>query len=242
MLDGKVAVIYGAGAIGSTVAGAFAAAGARVRLAARTRSTLDAVAGDIRAAGGDVGVDVVDALDPVAVRDHADRVAAEAGRIDVCFNLIGHGDVHGTPLLEMDVEDFARPVESIVRSTFHTAQATARHMVERGSGVILFFGGTGEPPREYRVGGTLVAFDAQETMRRQLAAELGPHGVRAITIVTHGIPATGDAAAEGYADATMIGRAATYDDVGDVAVFAASDRARMMTAATLNITGGAVID
>jgi 3-oxoacyl-[acyl-carrier protein] reductase len=41
---------------------------------------------------------------------------------------------------------------------------------------------------------------------------------------------------------TLIGRAATYDHVGRVAVFAASDEARMMSAATLNISGGAVID
>jgi 3-oxoacyl-[acyl-carrier protein] reductase len=40
----------------------------------------------------------------------------------------------------------------------------------------------------------------------------------------------------------MIGRAATCADVGSVAVFAASDQARMMTAATVNISGGAVID
>jgi 3-oxoacyl-[acyl-carrier protein] reductase len=213
-----------------------------VHLAGRTRSALDAVADAIRAAGGEAHTDVVDALDPVAVREHADRVASETGRLDVSFNLIGHGDVHGTALIDMDVEDFARPIESIVRSTFHTAQAAARHMVPQGSGVILFFGGTGDPPRDYRVGGTLVAFDAQESMRRQLATELGPQGVRAITIVTNGIPANDDPAAPGYADDTLTGRAAIHEDVGRVAVFAASDHARTMTAATLNISGGAVLD
>lgn len=242
MLEGKVAVIYGAGAIGAAVARAFGGAGARVHLGGRTQATLEAVASDVRSGGAEVHTHVVDAHDPVAVRRHVDRVAAEAGRIDICFNLIGHGDVHGTPLIDMDVEDFARPIESIVRSNFLTAQATARHMVRQGSGVILFFGGTGEPPRDYRVGGTLVAFDAQETMRRQLATELGPDGVRAITIVTNGIAATGDPADPALAGQTLIGRAATYDDVGRVAVFAASDEARMMTAATLNISGGAVID
>ena len=40
----------------------------------------------------------------------------------------------------------------------------------------------------------------------------------------------------------MIGRAADYDDVGNVAVFAASDQSRMMTAATVNISGGSVLD
>jgi 3-oxoacyl-[acyl-carrier protein] reductase len=247
MLQGKVAVIYGAGSIGSTVAKAFAAAGAQVHLAGRTQATLDAVASEIRAAGGDAHTAVVDALDPAAVRQHADRVAAEAGHIDICFNLIGHGDVHGTPLIDMDVEDFARPIESIVRSTFITSQATARHMVRQGSGVILIFGGEGEPMRDYSLGGTLVAFHAQETIRRQLACELGPQGVRVITVVTGGIPETiGDdvdpAVVQGIVDATMIGKAATYKDVGNVAVFAASDQARMMTAATLNISGGSVID
>jgi 3-oxoacyl-[acyl-carrier protein] reductase len=187
-------VIYGPGSNGSTVARVFADAGAQVHLAGRTKPTLDAAADGIRAAGGEVRTRIVDALDPIAVREHADRVAADAGRIDICFNLISHGDVHGTALIDMDVEDFARPVESMVRSTFITAQATGRHMVQQGSGLILFFGETGETPRGYRVGGTMVAFDAQETLRRQLATELGPHGVRAITIVTHGIPESGDPA------------------------------------------------
>ena len=91
------------------------------------------------------------------------------------------------------------------------------------------------------------AATSQETIRRQLACELGPHGVRVITIVTGGIPETIGAdvdpgIAQGIVDATMIGRAATYEDLGRVAVLAASDHARMMTAATLNISGGAVID
>lgn len=68
-----------------------------------------------------------------------------------------------------------------------------------------------------------------------------------ITIITGGIPETldGDAdpgIAQSITEATIIGRAATYEDVGNVAVFAASDQARMMTAATLNISGGSVID
>jgi 3-oxoacyl-[acyl-carrier protein] reductase len=247
MLNGKVAIVYGAGAIGSTVAKAFAAAGADVQLASRSGDRLEKVAREIRESGGNVETAVVDALDPESVGAHADRVAAEAGRIDICFNLISHGDVHGTPLIEMDLEDFVRPIDSIVRSTFLTAQATARHMIRQGEGVILIFGGEGEPMRDYYLGGTLVAFHAQETIRRQLAAELGPKGVRVVTIITGGIPETiGDEAdpaiAQGIVEATMIGKAATYEDVGRVAVFAASDQARMMTAATLNISGGSVID
>jgi 3-oxoacyl-[acyl-carrier protein] reductase len=109
VLENKVAVVYGAGSIGSAVAKAFAAAGAQVHLASRTKATLDALAGAISAGGGKVHTETVDALDPTSVREHADRVAAEAGRIDICFNLIGHGDVHGTPLIEPSLPHPTKP-------------------------------------------------------------------------------------------------------------------------------------
>jgi NAD(P)-dependent dehydrogenase (short-subunit alcohol dehydrogenase family) len=44
------------------------------------------------------------------------------------------------------------------------------------------------------------------------------------------------------AAAGLVGRAGTFEDVANAAVFAASDRARIMTGATLNISGGAIID
>jgi short chain dehydrogenase len=68
LLEGKVAVIYGAGGpIGGAVARTFAREGARVFLAGRTKEKLDAVAEDIRANGGVTETAVVDALDAQAV-------------------------------------------------------------------------------------------------------------------------------------------------------------------------------
>jgi NAD(P)-dependent dehydrogenase (short-subunit alcohol dehydrogenase family) len=250
LLEGKSAVVYGgAGAIGSAVARAFAREGARVFLAGRTLAKLDAVAAEIRAAGGAVETAELDALDGSAVDAHADAVAAAAGGVDVSFNLITHGDVQGTPLLEMDVEDYLRPVVTAVRTTFLTARAAGRHMIRGGGGAILIFGGTGDPLRGYSLGGLQVAFDALESMRRQLSSELGPHGVRVVTLRTGGIPETipggfagRDRIVGDIESATMLGRAATLEDVGDVAAFVASDRARSMTAATANISCGALID
>src|SRR5689334_16630268 len=99
LLDGKCAIIYGAGGgIGGGVARTFAREGARVFLAGRTRPPLDAVAAEITAAGGTASVAVVDALDEPAVDAHVQVVIAAAGRVDVSFNLISRGDVQGTPL------------------------------------------------------------------------------------------------------------------------------------------------
>jgi 3-oxoacyl-[acyl-carrier protein] reductase len=249
LLDGKNAVIYGGGAVGSAVARAFAREGATIHLAARSEGPLQAVADCIRTAGGRAETAVVDALDERAVDEHADAVAARAGSLDISFNLISHGVVQGTPMAEMAVDDYTGPVAVQVRTTFLTWRAAARHMVRQGGGVILALGGAGPPFRGASLGALQTGFHAVEAMRRQLASELGRAGVRVVTLRTGGIPESIPAGfpgteqiAQSMADATMLGRAATLDDVGNVAAFVASDRARSMTAATANISAGTLLD
>jgi 3-oxoacyl-[acyl-carrier protein] reductase len=242
LLNDKHAVVYGGGAIGGAVARAFGREGAHVFLAGRTRAKLETVADDIRAAGGQAETAVVDALDAAAVTAHADAV----GRIDISFNAITHNDVQGTPMAEMDVEDYLSPIVNGVRTNFLTYRAAARHMIPNGGGVIINFGGSGDPLRGYNLGGLQAGFEAIESMRKQFSSENGRHGIRVVTIRTGGIP---ESIPEGYesvkqdiADATMLGRAATLEEVGQVAAFVASDRARSMTAATVNVSAGALID
>lgn len=250
LLEKKTAVIYGGGgSIGGAVARAFAREGARVFLAGRTLARLEEVAREIRAAGGLAETAQVDALDERAVDAHADAVAARAGGIDISFNLISHGDVQGTPLVEMALDDFERPVITALRTMFLTSRAAARHMIRQGSGVIMVFGGYGDPMPGYNLGGLQVAFQAMEALRRSLAGELGPHGIRVVTLQTGGVPESISEGFEGREQITeateqrtMLKRAATLDDVGNVAAFAASDWARTMTATKLNITAGAQVD
>ena len=140
-----------------------------------------------------------------------------------------------------------RPVEVTTRAMFITARAAARHMVKQGSGVILAFGGYGDPFPN--LGGLQVSFQACEALRRALSVELGPHGVRVVTLQTNGIPETITSSAEfrtqienGIVANTMLRRAATLEDVGNAAVFAASDWARTVTASKINITCGGFVD
>jgi 3-oxoacyl-[acyl-carrier protein] reductase len=103
--------------------------------------------------------------------------------------------------------------------------------------------------RDYYLGGTQVAFDAIETMRRQLSVELGPHGIRFVTLASGGVPESFPEGFEGRErivemidGQTLLGRAATLEDVGNAAAFAASDQARTLTAAIVNVSCGALID
>jgi 3-oxoacyl-[acyl-carrier protein] reductase len=257
LLEGKNAVIYGGGGkVGGAVARAFAREGARVFLAGRTLESLEEVAQEICFAGGVAETARVDALDERAVNEHADAVAEKAGGLDISFNLISYQDVQGTPLAQMPLEEFERPLKTAVRTQFLTARAAARHMISQGSGVILTFGGAGgrDPIRDYTsggfqvyLGGFQIALGAIDVLRRQLAVELGPHGIRVVTLQSGGVPETTredwrEAITQSFVDTSMLKRAETLEDVGNVAAFAASDLARTMTATAINITCGRVAD
>jgi 3-oxoacyl-[acyl-carrier protein] reductase len=258
LLENKNAVIYGGGgSVGGAVARAFAREGAKVFLAGRTLATLDAVAEDIRAAGGVAEAAEVDALDERAVDGHADAIA-RAGGIDVSFNAIGHGDVHGTPLIDLPLDDFARPVTTAITSLFLTARAAARQMAQRKSGVIMAITATTARKSYSNVGGTGVAFDAIESLCRQWACELGPLGVRVVWLQTTGILDAISETVDVFPDygtgrgmtrdefiawlegETMLKRLTSLEDVANAAAFIASDRARGMTASAANLTGGSI--
>ena len=121
-------------------------------------------------------------------------------------------------------------------------------MVTRRTGVILHFGGGG-PQTLPGLGGFKVALDAIESLRRQWACELGQYGIRVVTLKTGGVPESisdsfphKDAIAASIAQGTLLGRAATLDDVGNVAAFVASDQARTLTGTEVNISCGALMD
>src|SRR5689334_20616098 len=117
LLENKVAVIYGGGAISGAVATAFSREGARIFLAGRNQSKLDQAARAVRAQGGSVDTAVVDAFDEQAVNRYVDAVVVQAGQIDISFNLISTGDVQ-QPLMEITVDDFLQPIINTMRAHF----------------------------------------------------------------------------------------------------------------------------
>jgi NAD(P)-dependent dehydrogenase (short-subunit alcohol dehydrogenase family) len=255
LLEDRTAIVYGGGgAIGAAVAGGFAREGARVYLAGRNIAALDVTARTIRAAGGVAEPAIVDALDLAAVESHAAAVARQSGGIDIVFNAISNDDLQGIPLIDMDFEDFMLPITKSMTAHYNISTAVARQMMTRGRGVILAMGGGREAIPN--LGGAHVAWAALAGLCRQLAAELGPHGIRVAWLLSPGSPdpssTYGNVRTEArtpdvrpddpFASATLLKRRPTYDDVANVAVFLASDWAATMTATEVNITGGSVVD
>lgn len=255
LLENKTAIVYGAGGgIGGGVARAFAQEGATVFLAGRTTASLEAVAADIKAAGGAAEVAVVDALDERAVDEHVGHVVAKSGHVDVSFNLISRGDVQQIPLVDMAAADLLRAVTNGLASNFITARAAARQMIKQGSGVILHLNSGSAKGTMPLMGSTGPADASTETFMRYLAAEVGPSGVRVVGIYTAGVTDTltrekiakvggGDGIDPAdiermIAGMAMLRRAPKVAQVADTAVFLASDRAGGITGTIVNVTCG----
>ena len=257
LLDNKNVIIYGAGgSIGGAVAKEFAREGASVFLTGRNRENLETVAKEITAAGGSAEVAVVDALDEEAVEEHARAVADQAGSVDVSFNLVTRGDVQGIPLVEITTTDFVRPVTTGLTTTFITARAAARRMVEQGSGVILALDSGSAHGSTRMMGGTGPADAAIDALVRNLAAEIGPRGVRVVGIWTAGLPETfsreklaavdskfqDEAAFQGLIEnldqMRMTRRSPRLAEVAATAAFLASEKAGAITGTFVNVTSG----
>jgi NAD(P)-dependent dehydrogenase (short-subunit alcohol dehydrogenase family) len=235
LLDGKVAVIYGAaGGVGTAVAKAFAREGATVFLAGRTENTLNPIAREISNAGGTADVSKVDALSSESVEAHLQKVVAKTGKLDVSFNLIGTGVAMGSKLTELSDQRFADAA---------------------------FLGLTAPVARLPRpnMGGFSVQGAAIEALCRQLALEVGPRGVRVVCLRTGGTPdnpvlqavfthlaklrgTTFQAIADSEAQNTALKRAPLLPEVANAAVLIASDYASAITATTVNASSGELVD
>ena len=262
MLKDKVAVIYGAGgAIGSAVARAFASEGAELFLTGRHLAPVESVAKEVVTAGGSAEAAEVDALDEQAVDKHLQSVTDKAGRVDISFNAVGipNAKILGVPLIELDVEQFSLPITTLVTSYLLTARLAARHMVPNRSGVIMTVTATHSRTGIPLVGGYGPAQAAKEALTRDLSAELAPQGIRVVGLRPYAMPETPTikdafeprAKASGMtweqwqemlASTTHPRRLMTLEEMANMAVFIASDKASGMTGTTVNLTMGRLDD
>ncbi|PAP76439.1 SDR family NAD(P)-dependent oxidoreductase [Rubrivirga marina] len=167
--------------IGAATAEAFAAAGHRVALVARSAEALDAVAERCRQWEGDAEPFVCDVTDADAVGEMAEAVVAWAGVPDVVVNNAGLFEPGG--LLETSPEAFRRQLEVNVVSAFLVTRALVGGMLDRGSGRILMMGSVASV-RGYP-GGTAygAAKHALLGLARSLREEIKGTGVSVTTLL-----------------------------------------------------------
>ncbi len=230
-----------------------------VFLAGRTPETTKALAEEITSAGGLAEASRVDALDPVSVEEHLQRIVDGKGKLDVSYNLISTGVAMGSQLAQLSISQFDRAAFTRAKSCFITSTAAARIMQKQKSGVILgITAGNGRLPVQ-ETGGFSVANAAIEAMLKQLAMEVGPHGVRVVCLRTGATPenpalqevyallakargTTKEQVERSEADHTALKRSPFVAEVANAAVIIASDYASAITATPVNASCGEMVD
>ncbi|MEV0390236.1 SDR family oxidoreductase [Nonomuraea sp. NPDC050643] len=253
LLEGKVAVVTGAGpGLGRTLAALLSEEGAEVVVAARTAAVIDRIAAEVPGVVP-VPADVTRIDD---VRRLAGTVIERFGRVDVLVNAAFPGS-HRRNVLDMsagDLEGWRKAVETGGYGTLLACRFIAPHMVARRSGSIVnltsMSSRTGYAGRSDYAAGKAAA----HLLSHCLADELGPYGVRVNCVAPGWIASEvleewmrARAAAEGVTfedvlardlSAMALRRIATEEDVARAVIYLASDHAKAVTGATVDVNGG----
>lgn len=256
LLSSKNALVFAAtGAIGSEVARKFAREGAQVWLSGRRTDALDSLVSQIAAEGGCAKADVVDATDPRAVHDYIARVAAIAGSVDVVFNAIGGHPAdlgYPEPSTTVELEQFLKPLQIILGSTFLTSRTAAAHMTRQGSGAIVTLSATLSSMTAANMAGISATCGAIEAMTRSLAGEFGRSGVRVNCVRGSAMPETrtiqetvaGQIRIFGEMPPMALpplGRPISIAETASTAAFLASDASSGMTGQVVTVCAGAFV-
>ena len=237
-LDGKVAVITGAGSgMGKASARIFVREGARV------------VVGDVSGAEKDTAAELGDAAVPFPcdVSDE-DEVAAmieaavrEFGQIDVLLNVAGVGA--GGPLGDLDMADYDRVLDVDLRGVIHGTKHALRAMQDTGGGSIVNWASLAGLNASPMTSVYSAAKAGVIAITKATALEYGAAGIRANVIcpgviLTEIMGAGWQTFSPELAEKAALGRAGRSEEVAELASFLASDRASYLSGCVIPADGG----
>jgi gluconate 5-dehydrogenase len=242
-LEGRSALVFGAGGLGRASALSLAARGARVALVDVNEDRLNAVTRAAKEAGGDVRPLVADLRTAQACRAAVEEAVGLAGIPQVFLHAVGRNV--RKPVLDLDDADWEQTVNLNLSTAYWLGRAVGGLMVGQGYGRMVFVSSVSgllahpdHAPYAATKGG-------MNQLLRVMAREWAPHGVTVNAVapgyietdLTRAYLDTGDHR-ESLQSLVPAGRLGRPEEVADAVTFLASDRAGFITGQVLYIDGG----
>jgi NAD(P)-dependent dehydrogenase (short-subunit alcohol dehydrogenase family) len=250
-LEGKVAIVTGAGSRapgignGRATAVLFAREGARVLLVDQSREAAEETLAMIRAEGGEAAVFVADVTRAADCRAMVEEAVRRWGKLDILDNNVGIG--MGGSVVEVSEEDWDRVMTVNVKSMMLASKYAVPAMAAGGGGAIINISSISAlRPRG------LTPYSASKgaviALTRAMAIDHAPQGIR-VNCIAPGPVYTPMVYAGGMSEelrerrrrASPLGIEGTGWDVGYAALFLASDEARYITGQVLVVDGGVTL-
>jgi NAD(P)-dependent dehydrogenase (short-subunit alcohol dehydrogenase family) len=248
-LEGKVAIITGASrGIGKSIALAFAHNGAKLVLASRDKyGELEKVASEVKS----LGTAVLSVATHLGKNKDLDNLVAEAqrefGRIDVLVNNAATNPII-SPLIAIEERSWDHIMNVNLKGSFLLCQKIARLMIEQKEGCIINIASVDgikvEPnfvPYSISKAGLII-------LSQGLARELGKYGIRVIAVAPGLIQTKYSEAIWGNEEIklerlkrTCLGRLGSPEEIANVVLFLASDKAGYITGTTIIVDGGKLV-
>ena len=244
-LEGKVALVTGASrGLGRAIVLALVKGGAKAvafTFARDQKGADECLAAANAIANGVVSAHKCNVTDARATELLVREFEKLHGTIDILVN--NAGITQNLPLALIEEEDWDQVMDVNVKGTFLTSRSVLRGMIRRKKGVVINVGSLAgermiDAPIHY-----CASKAALRGLTEGLAKEVGRYGIR-VLLLAPGLLEDGlgrnlpDHRLKDYIDHCALGRVGTFDEVGELCAFMASDRAAYMTGATVVADGG----
>jgi len=203
---------------------------------------MEAIAGDIRAAGGQALVAPTDIGDPAGVAHLIDTTLKIYGRLDAAFNNAGDGHVP-TPLADISVEDFDRVVRVNLRGIFLAMKYELPALLASGGGAIVNMSSAAGLMGVPGIGSYVASKHGIIGLTRTAAIDYAQHNIRVNAVApgpirTHRLQNVPDQVRERVLSPVPMHRLGEPEEIAAVVVWLCSDQASFITGATIPIDGG----